>query len=288
MNVEELYANYKGLLFRLAYQLTGSAADAEDVVQDVFLKAHDIPPERMSEPKAYLCKMVTNRCRDLHKSARKKREQYFGEWLPAPILTTHDESFEKVARDELMSYAMLVLLERLSPSERAVFVLREALGFEYAELALLLDKSEVNCRKLVSRAKGKMGLRDSEAVRPEAADEVWIMRLLGALEQGQVDIVVSILSEDAVLISDGGGKAFAAVRPIVSGNFVARFLLGITGKRPLAQSVVRVEMKELNGQSGLILHEVDGTVTAVLLHVEEGLIQNVYLLRNPDKLSHLL
>lgn len=121
------------LLFTLAYQLTGSASDAEDVVQDVFLKINDVDLARLVEPKAYLCKMVTNRCRDLFKSARKRRELYFGQWLPEPILIPNDESFDAVVRDELLSYAMLVLLERLSHAERAVFVLREALGFEYSE-----------------------------------------------------------------------------------------------------------------------------------------------------------
>src|SRR5690625_3127718 len=152
--MHKLYRQYKGLLFTLAYQLTGSASDAEDAVQDVFLKLHDVKQERLVEPKAYLCKMVTNRCLDLLKSARKKREQYFGQWLPEPIPTSLDEGFESVARGELLSYAMLVLLERLSPAERAVFVLREALSFEYAVISELVDKSEANCRKLNSRARG--------------------------------------------------------------------------------------------------------------------------------------
>jgi len=116
-----LYNQYKGLLFKLAYQLTGSVSDAEDVVQDVFLKVYDVPAEKLTEPKAYLCKMVTNRCRDLHKTARKQREQYFGEWLPEPLLSSQVDSMESVVREDLLSYAMLVLLERLTTTERVVF-----------------------------------------------------------------------------------------------------------------------------------------------------------------------
>jgi RNA polymerase sigma factor (sigma-70 family) len=134
--MEELYVQYKTLLFTLAYQLTGSAADAEDVVQDVFVKSFDVHPERLEKPKAYLCKMVTNRCLNLQKSARKRREVYVGPWLPEPIRTPEADTLETtVVRRDLLSYAMLVLLERLTPTERAVFVLRGALGFDYPEIA---------------------------------------------------------------------------------------------------------------------------------------------------------
>jgi RNA polymerase sigma factor (sigma-70 family) len=134
--MEELYNQYRALLFMLAYQLTGSAADAEDAVQDVFFKSFDVHPERLEKPKAYLCKMVTNHCFNLQKSARKKREMYVGPWLPEPIRTPEADTLETtVVRRDLLSYAMLVLLERLTPTERAVFILREALGFDYPEIA---------------------------------------------------------------------------------------------------------------------------------------------------------
>jgi len=145
--MEELYDQFRALLFTLAYQLTGSAADAEDVVQDVFFKACDVHPERLEEPKAYLCKMVTNHCLDLQKSARRRREVYVGPWLPEPIRTPEADTLETtVVRSDLLFYAMLVLLERLTPTERAVFVLRETLGFDYPEIAELLGKRETNCR----------------------------------------------------------------------------------------------------------------------------------------------
>jgi RNA polymerase sigma-70 factor (TIGR02957 family) len=286
--MQELYEQYKGLLFTLAYQLTGSASDAEDVVQDVFLKLYDVKPERLVEPKAYLCKMVTNRCRDLFKSARKRREQYFGQWLPEPILTPNDESFESVVRGELLSYAMLVLLERLSPAERAVFVLREALGFEYPDIAELVGKNEANCRKLISRARGKMGITPEEPVYPEAASEEWVSRFLAALEQGNMDTVLSMLAEDVVLVSDGGGKAIAAVHPIESRDLVARFLLGLIRKAPHYEGGVHVEMRDINGQTGLVVRSGEGIETVALMHVERNAIRNLYFVRNPDKLRLLL
>ncbi|WP_342506424.1 RNA polymerase sigma-70 factor [Sporosarcina sp. FSL K6-2383] len=286
--MQELYEQYKGLLFTLAYQLTGSVHDAEDAVQDVFLKLYDVERESLVDPKAYLCKMVTNHCRDVFKSARKRREQYVGQWLPEPLLTSNDELFESVVQGELLSYAMLVLLERLSPTERAVFVLREALGFEYVAIAELVDKSEANCRKLNSRAKGRMGISPDESVYPETESEEWVRRFLAALEQGNVDTVVAMLAKDVVLVSDGGGKAFAAANPIESRDFVARFLFGLMRKLPQYSGGMHLEMRDINRQTGLVVYSDEGIDTVVLMHVEKNSIRNLYFVRNPDKLGHLL
>ncbi|SFJ41052.1 RNA polymerase sigma-70 factor, ECF subfamily [Paenibacillus sp. UNC496MF] len=288
--MQELYTNYKSLLFTLAYQLTGSVSDAEDVVQDVFLKIYDVPPEKLAEPKAYLCKMVTNRCRDLHKSARKKREQYVGEWLPEPFLTSPDDSMESaVVRDDLLSYAMIVLLERLSPSERAVFVLREALGFDYQEIAGLVDKSEPNCRKLFSRARAKMGIDQEELVRPESesAGSEWVQGFLAALKQGNLNEVLSMLSQEVELVTDGGGKASVIPRPIATRRRVAAFLLGPLRQIATLAGQLSIELVQLNGQPGLILRSDEGTRSAVLFHVEGDAIRNFYIVRNPDKLTHI-
>jgi len=283
----ELYMQYKGLLFKLAYQLTGSVSDAEDVVQDVFLKVYDVPPERLAEPKAYLCKMVANRCRDLNKSARKKREEYFGEWLPEPLLSSDEDLSEAVARDDLLSYAMLVLLERLSPTERVVFVLREALGFEYREIAELIDKSEVNCRKLFSRASGKLGREDDKSVPAEAADPEWAHSFMDALKQGSMDRMLILLDPNAVLVADGGGKAAAAVRPIKTGDLIARFLLATLARFVSDEGNSSMEVRRLNGQYGILFRSSEGVHTVGMLHVEDGAIRNLYIVRNPDKLAHV-
>ena len=285
--IQELYSRYHRLLFSLAYQLTGSVSDAEDVVQDVYLKSHDVEMDSLIEPKAYLCKMVTNRCRDLFKSARMRREQYFGQWLPEPLPTRDDETVASMVQGESLSYAMLVLLERLSITERSVFVLREAFGFEYAEIAALVDKSESNCRKLMSRARGKTGINPDEPVNSDTASEEWVRRFLEALKQENVSMVVSMLGNDVVLISDGGGKASAAVYPIESRDHVARFLLGLMRKGAHNEGDMRIELREINAQPGIVVRVGEDIITVALIHVEISLIRNVYFVRNPDKLKHL-
>ncbi|WP_127495959.1 RNA polymerase sigma-70 factor [Paenibacillus glycanilyticus] len=282
----ELYERYKGLLFSLAYQLTGSAADAEDAVQDVFLKVQNMNPDKLHEPKAYLCKMITNRCLDHLRSARVRREQYVGPWLPEPIAQYYDGGLEEVVRHDLLSYAMLALLERLSPSERAVFVLREALGFDYPAIAELTGKSEQNCRKLMSRARAKMGITEEELQSGGTIEQAWINRFVAALSEGEVDTVLSMLAEDAVLISDGGGKASAAVRPIESRERVAQFLLGIFRKSQIT-SHMTVEVKPLNGEPAFVFRQEGIVDSVVFLEQREGVLHRLFIVRNPDKLHNV-
>ncbi|MHA6529740.1 RNA polymerase sigma factor SigJ [Paenibacillus sp. BAC0078] len=285
--MDKLYNQYKGLLLTLAYQMTGIWSDAEDVVHDVFLKVYDVSPAGLAEePKAYLCKMVVNRCRDLYKSARKRREQYFGEWLPEPVPTSEDGPLDFVVREELLSYATLVLLEKLSPAERAVFVLREALSLEYAGIAEIISRSEVNCRKLFSRAKGKMNISDERPVHVESAREEWVRQFVAALEKDELEQVVSMLASDVVLISDGGGKVFAAVRPIESRDAVSGFLLGLTRKALYFKGDIQLELSEINGQIGLIVRSGEQIDSVILLNISSRSVRNIYMIRNPDKLSH--
>jgi RNA polymerase sigma factor (sigma-70 family) len=286
--MQEMYEKYKRLLFKLAYQLTGSVSDAEDAVHDVFLKLYDVPPEKLEEPKAYLCKMVTNRCRDLQKTARRKREQYFGEWLPEPLSNTDDDSMESsVLRDDLLSYGMLVLLEKLTPSERVVFVLREALSFEYHEIAELIEKSEVNCRKLFSRASAKMGISSDEEVHSEEATQEMVHDFIVALKHGNLNHIVAMLDQNIALVSDGGGKVLAAVGPIETRNYVAEFLLGPVREASMVEGISQIEIRQINGQPSLILRSNEGIHTVGMLHLENNLIRNIYLIRNPDKLKHV-
>lgn len=286
--VTELYERYKNLLFQLAYQLTGSVCDAEDAVQDVFIKLQRVDPARLQEPKAYLCKMMTNHCYDLLKSARKRREQYIGPWLPEPLQMNAEDVFEAIIRGELLSYAMLALLERLSPAERAVFVLREALSFDYAAIAEITGKSEMNCRKLLSRARGKMGVSEQELAGAGAVSDEWAQQFLAALSEGKVDTVLSMLAEDAMLLSDGGGKVSAAIRPIQTSEHVARFLLGIIRKAGEGEDDrFSIEIKQLNGQTTIMFRQQARITSAVFLHMKNKLLQNIYIIRNPDKLERM-
>jgi RNA polymerase sigma-70 factor (ECF subfamily) len=286
--MEELFDQYRALLFTLAYQLTGSAADAEDAVQDVFFKACVIHPERLEEPKAYLCKMITNHCINMQKSARRRREVYVGPWLPEPIRTPETDTLETVVRRDLLSYAMLVLLERLTPTERAVFVLREALGFEYAEIAELLGKGETNCRKLMSRARSKLDISEEESVAAETVELEWVNRFLASLEQGNVNAVLSLLTEDVMLTADGGGKVIAATSPIQTRDHVSRFLLTTFGNSKLYdQGSYHYEAVPLNGETGILFRTGGKTVAAILIQLRSGKLARIYSVRNPDKLNRV-
>lgn len=285
--MQVLYEQYKKLLFKLAYQLLGSVSDAEDVVHDVFIKLYDVSPEKLDEPKAYLCKMVTNRCRDIQKSARNRREQYFGEWLPEPLNHVEENSIESVEREDQLAYGMLVLLEKLTPTERVVFVLREALSFEYHEIADLVEKSEANCRKLFSRSKAKMGINSEEEIHSEANVHEIAHNFIQALKNGNLNQVISMLDQNVVLVADGGGKATAAVNPIVSRDFVTRFLNGILRKATLAEGMSQIEVRQINGQPAFVIRSKEGVHTVGMIHVVNHLIHNIYIIRNPDKLKHL-
>lgn len=286
--MEQWYKQYKALLFTLAYQLTGSVEDAEDVVQDVFFKAYDVQLEHLDEPKAYLCKMVTNRCLNLQKSAQKRKEVYVGPWLPEPIRTSETDTMEMtVVNRDLLSYAMLVLLERLTPTERTVFVLREAFGFNYSEIAKLLDKRESNCRKLMSRAKSKMGISE-DSFTTEAVESEWVNRFLTSLEEGNIDHVLSLLTEDVMLVADGGGKATAFKHPVQMRDRVARVLLkGFEDLEFYFQEKFHFEIVPLNGETGILLRTENGIVGAIFLQPLRGKVAKIYIVRNPDKLAGL-
>lgn len=285
VTLEELYRQYKKLLLTLAYQMTGTWSDAEDAVQDVFMKVCNGNPAGLTEePKAYLCKMVVNRCRDLYKSARRRRERYVGEWLPEPVPTSEDDPLNFLVRDELLSYAVLVLLEKLSPVERAVFVLREALGIEYVGIAKIIGKSEVNCRKIFSRAKEKMGISGEQRNVTETDREAWVRKFVSALEQNNTEQVICMLADDVVLISDGGGKVLAAIRPITYRDAVAKFLFGTFHKSSQHEGGIQLEMSEINGQIGLVIRLNEQVDTVALIHGEGYSIHHIYLIRNPEKL----
>ncbi|TLS52764.1 sigma-70 family RNA polymerase sigma factor [Paenibacillus antri] len=287
--MEELYDQYRALLFTLAYQLTGSVEDAEDAVQDVFFKAFDVHPERLEKPKAYLCKMVTNHCFNLQKSARKRRSVYVGPWLPEPIRTPDADTLETlVVRRDLLSYGMLALLERLTPTERTVFVLREALSFDYPEIAELLGKREANCRKLMSRARSKMGISEGETIRADAAQMEWISCFLISLEQGNVDQLLSLLTEDVMFIADGGGKALAFKHPVQTRDHVARILLD--GFQSIArdyQGNFLIEVAPLNGETGIVIRSKDETLAAIFIQLRRGKLARMHAVRNPDKLARV-
>ncbi len=316
-----LYGEYRPLLFSLAYRMLGTSSDAEDAVQDVFLRLEEHPPGDKAYMKAYLCKMTVNRCLDLLKRLRLQRELYIGPWLPEPVSTEADDPSAAYLRGEGISFAILLLLETLDPAERAVYILREAFAFDYKAIAEATGRSEAACRQTMSRLRPKI-----EAAQPPgelmSADEAapLVLQFLHAARTGDLAGMLELLHRDAVLRSDGGGKVSAAVRPIAGAQAVAAFLGGLARKfagapdsagRPgEAEAAGMPEGSSEPGMSGIpgvpasgpaagfgllpmndqpgLLFTVDGRPdTALLIESSAGRIRAVYLVRNPDKLGRI-
>ncbi|HZG83350.1 RNA polymerase sigma factor SigJ [Paenibacillus sp.] len=290
---DDLYVKYRPLLFSIAYRMTGLRAEAEDVVQDVFLQWARRPPEaqHLEHPKAYLCRMTVNRCTDLARSARARRLTYFGPWLPEPLVALERDPAAAVEEDETLSFAMLLLMEKLRPVERAVFVLREAFGFEYADIAGMIDKTEANVRQIVSRVRAKLDAERPADAAPQAAF-AFASELLAAFHQasssGNLEPLMQRLAPDVVLLSDGGGKAFAAPVPIVSRNRVAAFLGGLMRKAAEAPGKYSFIPVPVNGGPGLVVLE-GSSVSNVMTFAfgADGAVHDIYIVRNPDKLRHV-
>lgn len=299
-SIEQLYASYKPLLFSLAYRMLGSVMDAEDIVHEAFLSLNAAEePERIRSMKSYLCKIVTNRCIDRLRSAQKQRELYVGPWLPEPIVADeadrNADPLQVYVRQESISTAYLLLLQQLSCVERAVFLLREVLQYEYDEIADIVGKSSTNCRQIFHRAKRSLGNLPSaaEGDDPTARRQSkpfgeqtgpLVHRFVHALATGDLDALMNVLAKDAVVYSDGGGKVKAAVRPIVGAERVVPFLAGVVAKSPPGYSH---KLAIVNGQSGIVAYTHGKPYTVLSFHVEHGLLANIYILLNPDKLRHI-
>ena len=286
MTRAEDFEELRPLLFAIAYRIIGSVTEAEDAVQDAWLRFEQSPTEPTST-KAFLSAVVTRISIDVLRSARVRREQYVGEWFPEPLLTDPYEDPERSAElADSVSMAALLLLERLSPLERAVFVLREVFGFGYPEIASTVGRSESACRQLVVRAKRHMedGRPRFEADRKER--EELAARFFDALREGDVEGLQELLAADVQMTGDGGGKAPQVARTIVGALKVAR-LLGES--IPLLPRIgATIEPQELNGQPGGLVRDPEGRVVfAMVLDVLDGRIQTIRSISNPDKLHHL-
>lgn len=291
MNLTELYETYHRLLFSIAYGMLGSVTDAEDVVQDLFVSLQTVTLSEIKNMKAYLSKLATNRSINLLKSSRKKREVYVGPWLPEPLVNHLDnQPLQRLEREETISYAVLLMLEKLSPIERAVFILREILMYDYREMAELLDKSETNCRKILSRAKLKVepSQRTYSIVSVEQENQL-VSQFITALTQGNIDGLVNLLVEDVIFYSDGGGKVRSAYRPIFSKKRVLAFFGGVTRiNKGLAN--IQAQFVMVNGQLGAILTK-ENAVKAIYcfeLDYSSGLIRSIYSIMNPEKIQHVV
>ena len=286
MSRAEEFERLRPLLFSIAYRILGSVSEAEDAVQETWLRYEAFPAQPTSA-KAFLSAVVTRISIDVLRSARVRREEYVGQWFPEPLLT---DPYQDPARSaelaDSVSMAALLLLERLSPLERAVFVLREVFGFGFAEVASAVGRSEAACRQLAVRARRHMdaGRPRFEADRRER-DEL-AARFFDALAEGDVEGLRELLAADASLVGDGGGKAPQLARSIIGAGHVARVLTSIFPW--LVRIEVTLEPHEVNGQPGAIFRDRDGKVLyTVTLDVLDGQIQTIRSVSNPDKLRHL-
>jgi RNA polymerase sigma-70 factor, ECF subfamily len=294
---------HRGLLFSIAYRMLGSATDAEDVVQDAWLRSQSAPSEPIRSTRAWLATIVTRLCLDRLKAARTTRELYVGPWLPEPML--HGDREPSLARAmeqrESISLAFLVLLESLTPHERAVFLLREVFDYDYRDIAEMLELSPVNCRQLFHRAKQRLIEQRPEfgaaKSRPSRVHhERFVQAFMAAVSQGNMHELQSLLHNDVVLRSDGGGKVAAALNPVIGSDSVARFFLGIKKKlqdaaaaegRPVA-SAYTLSPGVVNGAPGVFV-SMNGKIDSVIgiSASAEGILE-IDVVRNPDKLAWLL
>jgi RNA polymerase sigma-70 factor (TIGR02957 family) len=291
-------AEYRPLLFSIAYGMTGSVGDAEDIVQDAFLgmtRARQAGTE-IADPKAYLTTAVTRLGINYLSSARVRRETYVGDWLPEPIVVPAGDPgpAEHAELADSLSMAFLVMLEELSPVERAVFMLREVFGYRYPDVARITGKTEVNCRQIFARARHRIsaGAQAREAAPPagpqgrRAEGEELARRFFEAAAGGDMDSLLDMLAPDVIFHGDGGGKAQAVGRPVAGRERVMRLISGIFRRGRLLDASLRLAW--VNGQPGAVLHDAQGRVaTVVELEVADGVIQAVRAVVNPDKLRHL-
>jgi RNA polymerase sigma-70 factor (ECF subfamily) len=280
----DVFQQQRGYLFSIAYRLLSSVSDAEDVLQEAFLRWDRARPEDLNSPRAFLATIVVRLCMDQLRSARARREVYVGPWLPEPLVTSgRSDLTESVVLRESLSFAFLLMLEKLSPLERAVFVLREVFDFDYAEIAPIVAKSEANCRQAFHRARGRLANEQSRFEASREQQEQLTDQFLRATESGDIEGLLRLLSQDVVHVGDGGGKAQAGLRPIVSPDRVVRGFLGNLQKMPPD----RAWIDEVNGQPAILATRHGKPYAVLLLDIRDGLIRTIYTVVNPDKLPHV-
>ncbi|GAA3941832.1 RNA polymerase sigma-70 factor [Actinomadura viridis] len=287
MSISDLYGDLRPWASAVAYQMLGSVSEAEDVVQEAFLRMHQTlqRDERIDSPRAYLATLVTRLAIDQLRSARVRREQYVGEWLPEP-LAIESLPAEQAEIAESLSLAFLVLLESLTPQQRAAFLLREVFDYPYAEVADIIGTDVDSTRHLVARARNHLRKRRPRYYASRRQREELARCFFAAAEEGDLSALERLLSQDVTLRVDGGGKVPAQVRPVNGRMRVARALASATSM--LARSGIRVHVTEINGQPGAVTIGADDRPVGVLgLDIADGRIQAIHFIANPDKLRHL-
>jgi RNA polymerase sigma-70 factor (ECF subfamily) len=287
----ETYESLRPLLFSIAYRMVGSVSEAEDIVQEAYLRYHRALSEGETEvhtPKAWLSAVTTRLAIDHLRSARVRRETYVGPWLPEPLVVDPGpDPSEQVELADSLSIAFLAVLESLSPVERAVYLLREVFGYGYGEIAGIVDRTEDNCRQLATRARKHVEAHRPRFAVPREHQEQLTERFMHAVETGDDDALVAMLAEDAVAYTDGGGKVRASARPIVGREKVARFMT-VIARRGAELTPFTIHRATVNGRPGRVLVGEDGGVIGVIeVDIDGDRIRTVNVVSNPDKLTHV-
>jgi RNA polymerase sigma-70 factor (ECF subfamily) len=279
---EDPFVAHRSLLFTVAYEMLGSAVDAEDVLQEAWLRWADVDHAQVRDPRAYLVRVVTRQALNQMRTLSRRREEYVGEWLPEPLLTSPDIA-EDVELAESVSIAMLTVLETLGPTERAVFVLREVFDVPYDEIADAVEKPAATVRQIARRAREHVAERRPRVAVSRSEQEAVVQRFLVAMQTGQVQELMEVLAPDVVLIADGGGLAAAVRAPVYGADAVARLL----ARAERAPVTLEPSTVWLNGAPALRI-EFDGELgAAVSLAFENGRVTRIYVMRNPTKLVRL-
>ncbi len=288
------FDQYRSLLFSVAYRMLGSVADAEDMLQETFIRWQQAREEQVRSPRAFLVTIASRLCINQLQSARVQREEYVGQWLPEPIVTgPGSDPLELVRVDESLSMAFLVMLERLTPVERAVFLLREVFEYEYSEIAAVLgeseancrQESEANCRQILHRAKAHVSKMRPRFKTSQREKDDLLERFLKASRGGDMEGLVALLASDVVLHSDGGGKAAAAPNLIRGASNVARGALGALDRLLPKNLVTRVAL--INGDPGIVSYLNGKPFSVLTFDARDGRIEAIYVVTNPEKLAHL-
>jgi RNA polymerase sigma-70 factor (ECF subfamily) len=282
-----VFDEYRNLLFSVAYRVLGTAADAEDAVQDAWLKWSAADRTQVADPKAYLVRVVSNVAMDRLRSASRQRETYVGPWLPEPILTSPDTA-EDVTAAESVSMALLVVLETLGPLERAVFVLREAFGFGYAEIADAVERSEDAVRQAAHRARSHVQARRPRFHADRARQQEVTQRFVAAAAGGDINTLMQLLAPDVTLWTDGGGKVRQAMRPVTGAERVAAWFAGVA-TRPyegVLPAQMAIELVDINGSPGMVFTGAGRVIATLTLDLDDtGRVTEVLNVANPDKLG---
>ncbi|WP_322098146.1 RNA polymerase sigma-70 factor [Nakamurella alba] len=281
------FSAHRGLLFTVAYEITGSVVDAEDVVQETWLRWSSRPggddgsPEEVHDVRAYLVRIATRLALNAVRSRTRRQEDYVGPWLPEPLLTTPDVA-DDVVMSESVSMAMLLVLESLSPQERAVFVLREVFGFAHGEIGEAVGRSDAAVRQIAHRAREAVQARRPRFETDPAQVQSVLERFWAAVTTGELEQLMDVLAPDVVVHSDGGGIRSAARRPVSGRDNAGRLILGLAGKATAAASF---ETVLVNGMPGVVLRLNGEVDTVAVFETYQGLVSRIYMVRNPDKLT---